>query len=90
MKADPSGPALWQTCIPSAITAPDRSARSLRARRPAAPPSPPDAASQLGLRPVQLAQAIRKGRVATVCGRGGELLVAHEEVERVRREGVGA
>jgi hypothetical protein len=54
--------------------------------RPAAPLSLADAASQLGIRPVQLAQAIRKGRVATVRGRRGELLVAQEEVERVRWE----
>ena len=54
---------------------------------PAAPLSLADAASHLGIRPVELAQAIREGKVATVHGRGGELLVAHEEVERVRREG---
>jgi hypothetical protein len=53
---------------------------------PAAPLSLADAASQLGIRPVQLAQAIREGRVATVRGRGGELLVAHDEFERVRRD----
>lgn len=28
--------------------------------------------------------------MATIRGRGGELLIAHEELERVRREGVGA
>jgi hypothetical protein len=56
---------------------------------PAAPLSLADAASQLGIRPVQLAQAIREGKVATVRGRGGELLIAHDELERVRREGVG-
>jgi hypothetical protein len=52
---------------------------------PAAPLSLTDAASQLGVRPVNLAQAIREGKVATVRGRGGELLVEREEVERVRR-----
>jgi hypothetical protein len=52
---------------------------------PAAPLSLADAASQLGIRPVELAQAIREGKVATVRGRGGELLIAGEEVERVRR-----
>jgi len=57
---------------------------------PAAPLSLADAASQLGIRPVELAQAIREGKVATIHGRGGELLIAHEEVGRVRREGVGA
>jgi hypothetical protein len=53
-------------------------------------PSPPlslaDAASQFGIRPVRQAQAIREGKVATVRGRGGELLVAHEELVRVRRD----
>jgi hypothetical protein len=57
---------------------------------PPAPLSLPDAASQLGIRPVQLAQAIREGKVATIRGRGGELLIAQDELERVRREGVGA
>jgi hypothetical protein len=57
---------------------------------PAPPLSLADAASQLGIRAVELAQAIREGRVATVHGRGGEMLIAHEEVERVRREGVEA
>ena len=38
---------------------------------PAAPPSLADAASQLGVRPVQLARAVREGKVATVRGRGG-------------------
>jgi hypothetical protein len=52
---------------------------------PAAPLSLADAASQLGIRPVQLAEAIREGKVATVRGRGGELLVAYDELERVRR-----
>jgi hypothetical protein len=56
---------------------------------PAAPLSLADAASQLGIRQVQLAEAIREGKVATVRGRGGELLVAHEEFERVRRDEVG-
>jgi hypothetical protein len=56
---------------------------------PPAPVTLDDAASQLGIRPVELAQAIREGKVATVRGRGGELLIAHEEMERVRREGVG-
>jgi hypothetical protein len=55
---------------------------------PTAPLSLADAASQLGVRPVQLAQAIREGKVATVRGRGGELLIAREELERVRREGL--
>ena len=55
----------------------------------AAPHSLADAASQLGVRPVHLAQAIREGKVATVRGRGGELLIAHEELERVRRERLG-
>jgi hypothetical protein len=55
---------------------------------PAAPLSLADAASQLGIRPVQLAQAIREGKVAVVHGRRGEL-AAHEELERVRREGSG-
>jgi hypothetical protein len=45
-----------------------------------------DVASQLGVRPVELAQAIREGRVATVHGRGGELLIAHDELERVGRD----
>ncbi len=54
----------------------------------AAPLSLADAASQLGIRPVQLAQAIREGKVATVRGRGGELLIAHDELERVRRDRV--
>jgi len=40
--------------------------------------------------PVELAQAIREGKVAMVHGRGGELLIAHDELERARREGVGA
>jgi hypothetical protein len=53
----------------------------------AAPLSLADAASQLGIRPVELEQANREGRVATVRGRSGELLVTHEEVERLRREG---
>jgi hypothetical protein len=44
------------------------------------------ATSRIGIRPVELAQAIRDCRVATVRGRGGELLVAHEEVEWVRRD----
>ena len=60
-------------------------------RRP--PPADPlsllDAASQLRMRPVELAPAIREGKVATVRGRGGVLLVAHEELKRVRREQVG-
>jgi hypothetical protein len=56
---------------------------------PPAPLSLADAASQLGVRPVQLAQAIREGKMATVRGRGGELLVALDELERVRRVGVG-
>ena len=55
-----------------------------------APISLADAAAHLGIRPVQLAEAIREGKVATVRGRGGELLIAHDEVERVRREGVKA
>src|SRR5690349_9596242 len=46
---------------------------------PAAPLSLADAASQLGIRPVLLAQAIREGKVATIHGRGGEQLVAREE-----------
>jgi len=33
---------------------------------PAAPLSRADAAFQLGIRPIQLAQAIREGKVATV------------------------
>jgi hypothetical protein len=56
----------------------------------AAPLSLADAASQLGIRPVELAQAVREGKVATLRGRGGELLVARDEVERVRREGFWA
>jgi hypothetical protein len=56
---------------------------------PAAPLSLADAASRLGIRAVQLAQAIREGKVATVRGRAGELLVAQDELERVRRDGVG-
>jgi hypothetical protein len=55
---------------------------------PAAPLSLADAASHIGIRPVQLAQAIREGKVATVRGRGGVLLIAQDELERVRREGV--
>jgi hypothetical protein len=49
---------------------------------PYVPPPPlslADAASQLGIRPVQLAQGIREGRVATVRGRGGGLLIAQDE-----------
>ena len=42
----------------------------------AAPLSLADAASQIGIRPVELARAIREGWVATVRGRGGEVLVA--------------
>ena len=57
---------------------------------PTAPLSLADAAAQLGVRPVQLAQAVREGKLATVRGRGGELLIAHDELERVRREWVGA
>jgi len=52
------------------------------------PPRRSDASSQLGIRPVELAQAIREGKVATVHGRGGELLIAHDELERVRRDGL--
>jgi hypothetical protein len=56
-------------------------------------PAPPlnlaDAAAQLGIRPVELAQAIREGRVATVRARDGELLIAREEVARARRERLG-
>ena len=51
---------------------------------PPAPLSLADAASQLGIRPVEFAQAIREGKVATVRGRGGELLIAHEEMERAQ------
>lgn len=54
---------------------------------PAPPLSLADAASQLGVRLVQLAQAIQEGKVATVRGRGGDLLIAHDELGRVRREG---
>ena len=54
---------------------------------PAAPLSLADAASQLGVLPVELAQAIREGKVATVRGRGGEMLITHDELERVRCEG---
>jgi hypothetical protein len=57
---------------------------------PPAPLSLADAASQLGIRPVQLGQAIREGKVATVHWRGGELLIEHDELERVRRNGVGS
>ena len=57
---------------------------------PAPPLSLADAASQLGVRPVQLAQAVREGKVATVRGRGADLLIAQDELERVRREGVEA
>jgi hypothetical protein len=53
---------------------------------PAAPLSLADAAAQLGVRPVQLAQAVREGRVATVHGRCGARLGAPAEVERVRGE----
>jgi hypothetical protein len=52
---------------------------------PATPPSLADAASQLGIRLVHLAQAILEGKVATVRGRGGDLLIAHDELERVSR-----
>ena len=55
---------------------------------PAAPLRLADAVSQLGIRRVQLAQAVREGKVATVRGRGRELMIAHDELERVRREGV--
>jgi hypothetical protein len=41
---------------------------------------------QLDIRPVQLAQAIRSGKVATVRGRGGELQIAHQDLDRVRRD----
>jgi len=47
---------------------------------PCLPPAPlglADAASWLGIRAVQLALAVREAKVATVHGRGGELLVAH-------------
>jgi hypothetical protein len=56
---------------------------------PPAPLSLADAASQLGIRPGELAEAIRESKVATIHGRGGELLIAHDELERARREGVG-
>ena len=56
---------------------------------PPAPLSLADAASQLGIRPVQLAEAVREGKVATVRGHGGELLVAQDELERVSRDGLG-
>jgi hypothetical protein len=36
--------------------------------------------------PIQLAQAVREGKVATVRGRGGELLIAQDELERVRTQ----
>ena len=52
---------------------------------PPAPLSLADAASRLGIRSVELAQAVREGKVATVRGRGGMLLIAQDEVERVRR-----
>ncbi len=55
---------------------------------PSAPLSLADAASQLGIRPAELAHAIREGKVATVHGRGGELLIAQDELERVRRDRV--
>jgi hypothetical protein len=54
---------------------------------PAAPLSLADAASQLGIRPVQLAQAIRESKVATVRGRGGEVMIAQDVLERVTRDG---
>ena len=54
----------------------DRSQRP--APVPVAPRSPPDAASQLGIRPVRLAQAFREGRVATEGGRGGEVVAGGE------------
>jgi len=50
-----------------------------------APLSLADAASRLGIRHVELALAIREGKVTTVHGRGGELLIADEELERIRR-----
>jgi hypothetical protein len=56
---------------------------------PAGPLSLADAAAQLCVRPVLLAQVIREGTVAMVRGRGGELLVARVEVERVRRDHAG-
>jgi len=51
---------------------------------PAAPLSLAGAASHLGIRAVELAQAIREGEMATVHGRGGELLVAAAAAVRVR------
>ena len=56
---------------------------------PPAPLSLTDAASQLGLRPVQLAQAVQEGKIVTIRGRHGKLLIAQDELERARREGVG-
>jgi hypothetical protein len=56
------------------------------------PPEPfslADVASLLGIRLVEFAQAIREGNVATVRGRGGEVLIAQDVLGRVRREGVG-
>jgi hypothetical protein len=55
------------------------------------PPEPlslADAAARLGIRPVELAQAIREGKVATVRGRGGELMIARDEVVRVGQDHV--
>ena len=52
-----------------------------------APPSLVDAASRLGLRPVQLAQAIREGNGGA--GAGGEVLVGHGKIEELTPEGRG-
>jgi hypothetical protein len=61
----------------------DVAGRSGRACRPAQPGGRRLAARH---RPVELAQASRGGRLATVRGRGGEVLIAHEEMARVGRD----
>lgn len=56
------------------------------------PPTPlslADAASQLGIRAVRLAQHVMEGQMGTVHGPRGELLIPHEEVERLRALGPG-
>ena len=56
---------------------------------PPAPLSLGDAAFQLGIRPVLLAQAVREGTVATVRGRGGELRIADDPRPHPERRRAG-
>jgi hypothetical protein len=57
---------------------------------PVGPIGVADAAAQLGIRPVVLAQAISEGRVAIVHGRKGEVMIARDKFERIRRVGLEA